>query len=130
MNVPPPHVIWHEPLNDVQMGVVWNEYKGKVDSYEIDAAEVYSAEEFSARLEAWITRKSSARIHVLLIWHAHFLSSACQQILRRWMETKSWKCRVWFHVEYLNTIQQAILSRCVLKNIQDIVHPIPDIQIL
>jgi DNA polymerase III delta prime subunit len=53
-----------------------------------------------------------------MVWHAHFLSLACQQSLRRWLETKSFRTRVWFHAEYINNIQMAIQSRCILKTIR------------
>ena len=34
------------------------------------------------------------------------------------METKSYRARVWFHVEYVNNIQSAIQSRCIVKHIR------------
>ena len=68
--------------------------------------------------ENWVTAKSAKRIKLLMVWHAHFLSLACQQSLRRWMETKSYRARVWFHVEYVNNIQSAIQSRCIVKHIR------------
>jgi hypothetical protein len=77
-----------------------------------------------------VTAKSSKRIKVLMVWHAHFLSLACQQTLRRWLETKSYRCRVWFHVEMLNNVQSAIVSRCILKFVPGEEHTIPDINVI
>ena len=37
---------------------------------------------------------------------------ACQQMLRRSMEKRSYKNRVWFHTEEPDGLQSAILSRC------------------
>jgi len=31
------------------------------------------------------------------------------------LETKSYRARVWFHAEYVNNIQSAIQSRCILR---------------
>jgi len=61
--------------------------------------------------------KQTTRIRVLLIWHSEFLTFACQQMLRRKLEQKSFKNRVWFHVENPTTIQSAIISRCITKRI-------------
>lgn len=125
---PPPHMLFHEPMDDRAMTKLWSEYqlkyKSELDVFEIDAAIVFSVEEFSRIFEIWITSKSSKRFKLLIVWHSHFLSIACQQILRRWLETKSYRCRVWFHVEYINNIQPAIMSRCITKQIKhDIVVP-------
>ena len=125
---PPPHVVWFEPLEERQTKQTWKDYcrdHPDLEPHEIDAAEVYSVEEFSRQFETWITTKSSKRIRVLMIWHAHFLSLACQQVLRRWMETKSYRSRVWFHVELLNAVQQAILSRCLMRRVTPPDHIIP-----
>jgi hypothetical protein len=120
---PPPHMLWHEPLCDTRIKTVWADYCSRfstdIDPSEIDAAMVCSVEEFSKKFEFWVTSKSSKKIKLLMVWHAHFLSLACQQSLRRWLETKSYRCRVWFHVEVLNNVQSALLSRCILKCIQD-----------
>jgi len=109
-------------MEDREMIRVWSEYQktygDQMDSFEIDAAEVCSVEEFGALFENWVTAKSAKRIKLLMVWHAHFLSLACQQSLRRWMETKSYRARVWFHVEYVNNIQSAIQSRCIVKHIR------------
>lgn len=131
---PPPHMLWHEPLDDKQTRKLWTTYSKKytneIDPTEIDAADVCSVEEFSKLFEIWATAKSSKRIKVLMVWHAHFLSLACQQTLRRWLETKSYRCRVWFHVEMLNNVQSAIMSRCILKFVEPIVHTIDDVKII
>lgn len=131
---PPPHMLWHEPLDDKNTRKLWSTYIEKfsstVDPTEIDAAEVCSVEEFSKFFEIWVTAKSSKRIKVLMVWHAHFLSLACQQTLRRWLETKSYRCRVWFHVEMLNNVQSAIMSRCILKNVEGVNHTIEDVKVV
>lgn len=131
---PPPHMLWHEPLDDKQTRKLWVNYSTKyasdIEPTEIDAADVCSVEEFSKLFEIWATAKSSKRIKVLMVWHAHFLSLACQQTLRRWLETKSYRCRVWFHVEMLNNVQSAIMSRCILKFVNPIVHTIDDVKVI
>lgn len=131
---PPPHMLWHEPLDDKSTIKVWSDYITKyekdIEPSEIDAAEVCSVEEFSKHFEIWVTSKSSKRIKVLMVWHAHFLSLACQQTLRRWLETKSYRCRVWFHVEMLNNVQSAIMSRCILKFVNGITHDIENVKVM
>ncbi len=128
---PPPHMVCHEPLDETMTRIRWKEYTQthelELEASEIDAAEVCSVEEFSKQFEIWVTAKSQRRIKVLMVWHSHFLSLACQQTLRRWLETKSYKCRVWFHVELLNNIQNAILSRCVLRYIVPVRHTVPQV---
>ena len=103
------------------MIALWKEYSSRhsdvMDSMEIDAADVCSVDEFGRLFENWVTSKSSKRIKLLMVWHAHFLSLACQQSLRRWLETKSYRARVWFHVEYVNNVQMAIQSRCILRTL-------------
>lgn len=129
---PPPHRVWFEPLEERTTRERWNSYihthAANLDLHEIDAAEVYSVEEFSTAFETWITAKSSKRIKLLMVWHAHFLSLACQQVLRRWMEVKSYRCRIWFHAELLNSVQSAILSRCILTRVSPPVHVIPHVE--
>jgi hypothetical protein len=44
------------------------------------------------------------------------LSLACQQMLRRSLEQRSFRCRVWFHIEE-PTLQAAILSRCIVTRL-------------
>jgi DNA polymerase III delta prime subunit len=115
-------MLFHEPLDDREMIRVWKEYVDKyrdmLDPHEIDAASVCSVDEFGKLFEIWVTSKSTKRVKLLMVWHAHFLSLACQQSLRRWLETKSYRSRVWFHVEYMNNIQSAIQSRCISRVIK------------
>lgn len=131
---PPPHRVWFEPLEERETRAVWKSYiathAAELDVHEIDAAEVYSVEEFSTAFETWISAKSSKRIKLLMIWHAHFLSLACQQVLRRWMEVKSYRCRIWFHMELLNSVQSAILSRCILKMLKGSPKTIPQVTLM
>lgn len=114
-------MLFHEPMEDREMIRIWKEYTAKhspdLDVCEIDAADVCSVDEFGRLFEIWVTSKSSRRIKLLMVWHAHFLSLACQQSLRRWLETKSYRARVWFHAEYVNNIQSAIQSRCILRRV-------------
>ena len=122
LQFPPPHMLFHEPMEDREMIRVWKDYTtlhaSDLDTCEIDAAEVCSVDEFGRLFEIWVTSKSSKRVKLLMVWHAHFLSLACQQSLRRWLETKSYRARVWFHAEYVNNIQPAIQSRCILRKLQ------------
>ena len=133
LQFPPPHMLFHEPMEDREMIRMWKEYTAKysadLEVCEIDAAEVCSVDEFGRRFEIWVTSKSSKRVKLLMVWHAHFLSLACQQALRRWLETKSYRARVWFHAEYVNNIQSAIQSRCILRNISS-GHPPPSDEIV
>ena len=121
LQFPPPHMLFHEPMEDREMIRTWKEYTTKhaaeLDTSEVDAADVCSVDEFGRLFEIWVTSKSSKRVKLLMVWHAHFLSLACQQSLRRWLETKSYRARVWFHVEYVNNIQLAIQSRCILRRL-------------
>ena len=123
---PPPHMLFHEPMDDREMIRVWNEYRtthaDDLETFEIDAATVCSVDEFGKLFEIWVTSKSSKRIKLLMVWHAHFLSLACQQSLRRWLETKSYRSRVWFHVEYVNNVQMAIQSRCISRELKTVPH--------
>ena len=122
---PPPHMVLHEPLDDKSTRIFWREYVSQyseeVEPSELDAAETCSVEEFSKQFEIWVTSKSSKRIKLLMVWHAHFLSLACQQMLRRSLEQRSFRCRVWFHVEE-PTLQAAIVSRCIVKTLPNVVH--------
>ena len=122
LQYPPPHYILFEPLNDVETLKVWKEYKelhkDVCEFTEIDAAEIHTVETFSPWFHNWITQvpeKQHFRMRVLLIWHAEFLTFSCQQMLRRSLEERSFKCRVWFHVEDPTTVQPAIQSRCIVK---------------
>lgn len=125
---PPPHYLFFEPLNDVETIKMWNSYKElhpDCEFDEIDAAVTNSVDTFSPWFENWITRVPSSqktRFRVLLILHAEFLTYSCQQMLRRSLEQRSFKCRVWFHIEDPSTIQPAIVSRCIVKNMPVYTH--------
>ena len=122
LQYPPPHYILFEPLNDVETQKVWNEYKtlhtSKCEFTEVDAAEINTVETFAHWFHNWISQvatRQEVRIRVLLVWHAEFLTFSCQQMLRRSLEERSFKCRVWFHIEDPTTLQPAIQSRCIVK---------------
>ncbi len=125
---PPPHYLFFEPLNDVETLKIWNNYKHShtdCEYDEVDAAETNSVDTFSPWFENWITKTSkfqSTRFRILLILHAEFLTYSCQQMLRRSLEQRSFKCRVWFHIEDPSMIQPAIMSRCVIKNLPVYFH--------
>ena len=129
MDFPPPHYVLFEPLNDRQTLIMWNEYKQKhsqnCEFEEIDACLYFSSELFTPLFDTWISKipmKQSTKIRVLIIWHAEFLTFACQQMLRRKLEQRSFKNRVWFHVENPTSIQSAIISRCITKRIPTIIN--------
>lgn len=126
LKFPPPHYILFEALNDSQTLQIWNTYKSQHrDSCEfevVDAAKLHSVDTFSPWFEDWITRKSSCRFRILLVLHSEFLTFSCQQVLRRSLEQRSFKCRVWFHIEDPTQLQPAIVSRCILKRIDNHIH--------
>ena len=129
MEYPPPHYVLFEPLNDRETKNIWERYKHDHSDVcefdEIDAASVYSVETFAPWFDMWISRvpnKQATRIRVLMIWHSEFLTFACQQMLRRQLEQRSFKNRVWFHVEDPTTIQSAIFSRCITKRMPAFIH--------
>jgi hypothetical protein len=100
---PPPHYILFEPLDDIQTRQLWSDYKKDhsdvCEFYEVDAAEKNAVDTFSPWFETWISQvpeKQSTRYRILIIFHAEFLTYACQQMLRRSLEQRSYKCRVWF----------------------------------
>jgi DNA polymerase III delta prime subunit len=126
---PPPHYLFFEPLNDIETQKVWKDYKTKHENtcefYEIDATEMNSVDTFSAWFDSWISqipKRQSTRFRILLIWHSEFLTYACQQMIRRALEQKSFRSRVWFHVEDPTLIQSAIQSRCIIKRIPTYFH--------
>ena len=129
LQYPPPHYILFEPLNDIETQKVWKEYKSK-HSYEcefseIDAAEINTVETFAPWFHNWIAQvpsRQEVRIRILIVWHAEFLTFSCQQMLRRSLEERSFKCRVWFHVEDPSTLQPAIQSRCIVKRMPTYVN--------
>jgi DNA polymerase III delta prime subunit len=128
ISYPPPHYLFFEPLNDVETINMWKSYKeSHVDCEfdQIDAAEVNSVDTFSPWFENWVNRvpnSQTTRFRILLILHSEFLTYSCQQMLRRSLEQRSFKCRVWFHIEDPSTIQPAIQSRCIIKRIPTIIH--------
>lgn len=129
LQYPPPHYILFEPLDDIQTQKLWKAYKEKhgteCDFSEIDAAEYNTVETFAAWFHNWIVQvpsKQSKRVRILLVWHSEFLTFSCQQMIRRSLEERSFKCRVWFHVEDPTTVQPAIQSRCIVKRIDTYNH--------
>ena len=129
MQFPPPHYLLFEPLNDIETQKVWNTYMEKHSNQceftEIDAAELNSVDTFAPWFDNWISQipsKRSTRFRVLLILHSEFLTYSCQQMLRRSLEQRSFKCRVWFHVEDPTTIQPAIVSRCIVKRMSTYIN--------
>jgi hypothetical protein len=126
MEFPPPHYILFEPLNDQETHKLWIEYKEshpELEYEEIDASQIFSVETFAPWFDMWISRvpKQSARLRILMIWHSEFLTFACQQMLRRQLEQRSFKNRVWFHVEEPTSLQGAIISRCITKRIHTLI---------
>jgi DNA polymerase III delta prime subunit len=129
MLFPPPHYFLFEPLNDRETLNLWNEYREKhgkdCEFSEVDAAELNSVDNFAPWFDNWISQvpaRQSTRFRILLILHAEFLTYSCQQMLRRSLEQRSFKCRVWFHVEDPTNIQSAIMSRCITKRISTYIH--------
>ena len=129
MLFPPPHYFLFEPLNDRETLKIWCEYKEKYSAAcefsEVDAAELNSVDNFAPWFDNWISQvpaRQSTRFRILLILHAEFLTYSCQQMLRRSLEQRSFKCRVWFHVEDPTNIQSAIMSRCITKRIPTYIH--------
>ena len=115
---PPPHRILYECMNDRLSADHWAEYKAKhgheAEFEEVDAAVMNSIDDFAPWLTQWMSfvpSQTHFRARILLVWHAHFLSAACQQTLRRSLEQRSFRCRIWFHVEE-PLLQPAIVSRC------------------
>ena len=129
MLFPPPHYFLFEPLNDRETLKLWSEYKEQYtkdcEFSEVDAAELNSVDNFAPWFDNWISQvpaRQSTRFRILLILHAEFLTYSCQQMLRRSLEQRSFKCRVWFHVEDPTNIQSAIMSRCITKRIPTYIH--------
>jgi hypothetical protein len=125
---PPPHRVLYERLNDRTTTDVWTTYKAahshEADFEEVDAAQMNSMDDFAKWFGQWVTfvpSRPGIRVRVLMVWHAHFLSLACQQMLRRSLEQRSFRCRVWFHIEE-PTLQAAIVSRCIVKLLPDYDH--------
>jgi DNA polymerase III delta prime subunit len=134
MQYPPPHYILFEPLNDSETQKVWKDYKKQYEKQceftEIDAAVINTVEMFSPWFYNWISQvaeRQEKQIRVLIVWHSEFLTFSCQQMIRRSLEERSFKCRVWFHVEDPTVIQSAIQSRCVVKRMPINIH-VPNIK--
>lgn len=128
MDFPPPHRVLHECLNDRTTQDIWNSYKQtwnhQADFEEVDAACMNSMDDFAKWFAQWMSfvpTRLGIRVRILMIWHAHFLSLACQQMLRRLLEQRSFRCRVWFHIEE-PTLQSAILSRCIVSRVPEYRH--------
>jgi hypothetical protein len=125
---PPPHRVLYERLNDRSTADVWTTYKAahnhEADFEEVDAAQMNSMDDFAKWFGQWVTfvpSRPGIRVRILMVWHAHFLSLACQQMLRRSLEQRSFRCRVWFHIEE-PTLQAAIVSRCIVTTVPEYVH--------
>lgn len=128
MDFPPPHRVLYEQLNDRETLTLWTTYKAahahEADFEEVDAAVMNSMDDFARWFGQWVTfapSRPGIRVRILIVWHAHFLSLACQQMLRRSLEQRSFRCRVWFHIEE-PTLQAAIVSRCIVKVLPPFVH--------
>ncbi len=126
-------MVLYECLNDKATIALLDTYQQKnksdMEMEFVDAAVMNSIDEFSVWFSQWIgfaPHRSSTRFRVLVVWHAHFLSLACQQMLRRSLEQRSFRCRVFFHIEE-PTLQKAILSRCIVRCIPN--SPLPTIHI-
>lgn len=126
MEYPPPHYVLFEPLNDKETIQAWEQYKQQhsdtCEFHEVNAASMYSVETFAPWFDMWISsvaKKQSTRLRILIIWHSEFLTFACQQMLRRQLEQRSFKNRVWFHVEDPTSLQSAIISRCIVKRMPE-----------
>jgi hypothetical protein len=114
-------MVLYEALNDRETQRVWTEYRTRyadqAEFEEVDAAVLNGMDDFAKWFAQWMSfvpNRQGLRCRILMVWHAHFLSLACQQMLRRSLEQRSFRCRVWFHIEE-PTLQQAILSRCIVK---------------
>jgi hypothetical protein len=128
MDFPPPHQVFYECLNDRETQSHWVAYKltyaNQCEFEEVDAAVMNSMDDFAKWVVQWLSftpSRAHIRYRILMVWHAHFLSLACQQMLRRSLEQRSFRCRVWFHIEE-PTLQAAILSRCIVRVIPGFVH--------
>jgi len=129
MQFPPPHYLLFEPLNDTETLAMWNTYKNThtdvCEFSEVDASEINTIDTFAPWFDNWIVqtpKNRSTRYRVLLILHSEFLTYSCQQTLRRSLEQRSFKSRIWFHVEDPTSVQSAIQSRCVVKRIPLSIH--------
>jgi hypothetical protein len=120
---PPPHRVLYEPLNDRATQALVLSYKTahshEADFEDVDAAQMNSMDDFAKWVTQWMSfapSRPGIRCRILVVWHAHLLSLACQQMLRRSLEQRSFRCRVWFHIEE-PTLQAAIVSRCIVTTV-------------
>lgn len=125
---PPPHRVLYESLNDRTTRDFLLSYKAahahEADFEEVDAAQMNSMDDFARWVTQWMSfvpTRPGIRCRILVVWHAHFLSLACQQMLRRSLEQRSFRCRVWFHIEE-PTLQAAIVSRCIVTTMPEYRH--------
>lgn len=125
---PPPHRVLYEALNDRTTHDWVSSYKAahshEADFEEVDAAQMNSMDDFAKWVAQWMSftpSRPGVRCRILVVWHAHLLSLACQQMLRRSLEQRSFRCRVWFHIEE-PTLQAAILSRCIVTRMPVVSH--------
>lgn len=138
---PPPHRVLYEALNDRTTREFFTSYKAAhmhdADFEEVDAAQMNSMDDFAKWVAQWMSfvpTRPGVRCRILMVWHSHFLSLACQQMLRRSLEQRSFRCRVWFHIEE-PTLQAAIVSRCIVRSMPvyshtpSVVGTLPDIKI-
>jgi hypothetical protein len=131
LQFPSPHYILYEPLNDLETVKFVERYKeaygDRIELEEIDACVLFSSDSFSQRFSSWISEvpKTVGKLRIMIVWHAEFLTSACQQMLRRQLEQRSFRNRVWFHVENPAGIQGALISRCITKRMPTTIR-IPD----
>ena len=121
MDFPPPHRLLYERLNDRETQTIWTSYKAahshEADFDEVDAAVMNGMDDFAKWFAQWMAfapSRPGVRTRILMVWHAHFLSLACQQMLRRSLEQRSFRCRVWFHIEE-PSVQAALVSRCIVS---------------
>lgn len=120
---PPPHRVLYEPLNDRATQALVLSYKAahnhEADFEDVDAAQMNSMDDFAKWVTQWMSfapSRPGIRCRILVVWHAQLLSLACQQMLRRSLEQRSFRCRVWFHIEE-PTLQAAIVSRCIVTTV-------------
>jgi hypothetical protein len=125
---PPPHRILYEPLNDISTVSFVSSYKAahrhEADFEDVDAAQMNSMDDFAKWVAQWMAfapTRPSIRCRILVVWHAHMLSLACQQMLRRSLEQRSFRCRVWFHIEE-PTVPAALVSRCIVTRMATVTH--------
>jgi DNA polymerase III delta prime subunit len=119
-------------LNDKETINFLENYKEKYNNLleieEIDACINFSSDTFYNLFNMWITSipKKKGNLRILIIWHSEFLTSSCQQMLRRQLEQRSFKNRVWFHIEEPTSLQTALISRCIVKRIPESISILKD----